>query len=210
MPIGRKANHQTHNFDETLIDGSRVRLKQTVFNVDDDYLHDLDRIASYFLACVFSAIHKRTVKRQSYANADTVAVARRGESLYFFANTLFSDTDRRPFEPVSKARREGGANAAFDTIFEALDEAGIDDIEDMSYVFKTSLLSNRAFHAEMKLVQYFYEKGMPIDGSYIGVSKPCCQTCAAKLDALGIGYAYWHAASGNVDWQPPSPQSRWY
>lgn len=51
---------------------------------------------------------------------------------------------------------------------------------------------NGRMHAEMQLVQELQHGGYPCRGRYIGVSKPCCDQCAAVLDNLGMNYLHRH------------------
>ena len=64
-------------------------------------------------------------------------------------------------------------------------------------------------HAEMKILDYFFEQGMLDDMGYIGISKPCCLACAAVLVVaqrahVPVDFKGTHGLTYNTGWVLPN------
>ena len=86
----------------------------------------------------------------------------------------------------------------------ALDSEGVEEKFEL-----LKLDDDHSLHAEMRLVNFFYNDKLRLAGDALGVSKPCCRDCASHLEALDIDYSYWH--DQNVGkWAPCKPEKKWW
>ncbi len=85
-------------------------------------------------------------------------------------------------------------------------ELAAEELGQITYAIVTRGTPN-AMHAEMQVLEEIRASGYTGDqikqlGLYMGVSKPCCRTCAEWLSFYNIGYAGWHD-SPVVNWEEP-------
>lgn len=193
MPNGRYAQDQM-----VPVQLGAVRLNRNVeYNLQWNNLNELDRIARFVLAIAYSGYYAgNDTYNQAYVAARTVAVARSRGALYIAANTLW---------------READVDAVTDRVSDALRGEGIGGLpgDRIVFVFNPRGDDDREFHAEMQLVEYLHARNLPFDGNEIGVSKPCCTTCANRLDRLRISYSYWHNQGVGV-WRDCGVHARWW
>lgn len=190
MPKGNYA--ATTTSQQTLGD---ITLKKVVdYNINISNLNFLDRVARYFLAIAYSSVYPGSDKyNQAYVAARTVAAALNGNKLYLAANELKGlglqrpKKDTRPIIIAVNELRKG-----FEGLIKEFASEGIGGITEVVFVANPFGDDNRTYHAEMQLVDLFYEGRMNFDGGIIGVSKPCCMQCALSLDKVDINYSYWH------------------
>ncbi len=187
-----------------------------VVNYDDlnyIYLNPLDRIARYYLAVAYSSVYRGNDNyNQAYIGARTVAVGICGGAIYITANTLHGlglQRQRgrqapRGLRIAVNEVRVGAQGLASELLAE-----GIRGINQIYFVTNPLGADDRTYHAEMQLVDYFYEEGLRFEGDMMGVSKPCCRYCAGSLENLGIEYSYWHDQNvGSV--VRCEPESSWW
>jgi hypothetical protein len=53
------------------------------------------------------------------------------------------------------------------------------------------------FHAEMQLLEFMIDEHILPDRGYMGVSKPCCNFCQERLNAVGVQFWTGHMIRGN-------------
>jgi hypothetical protein len=168
-------------------------------------LNDLDLIARFVLAIAHSgqwtaervaegtgrpaAEAARTAAReQHFVNQRTVAVARVRGTLYIAANMLWNDDVEdvgTTMTRVMLALRGEGIRGPF------------------QFVPNPNGSSDSVFHAEMQLLRYLARNGLPMPAE-MGVSKPCCPRCAARLDRIGVAHSAEHDQDpGPRRWEAP-------
>lgn len=204
MPHGRVAA----STKQTEILGTTTLRNVVVFDIDFTQLTALDRVARYILAAAYSSAYPGTdTYNQAYVAARTVAVALNGSSLYIAANSLWSLRSQSTLVRYRDLRLVGGS-----ALLEALREENIigTDEDNMFFLPNPYGDDDRDYHAEMQLVDYFYTQRLAFTTDSIGVSKPCCQLCAAALDRLGIRYSYWHSQPVGKTTKPCQPTEKWW
>lgn len=206
MPNGNYA--APTKFQQTL--GTVVLDNVVDYDINVFKLNFLDRVARYYLAIAYSSIYQGTdINKQARVAALTVAAAINGNTLYLAANGLRglglkrSKTDTRPMVIAVNELRKG-----FEGLRKELADEGITGITQVVFITNPHGDRNRTYHAEMQLVDHFFEERMQFDGGLIGASKPCCMHCANSLDKINVGYSYWHSENvGAVE--PCVPQEEW-
>lgn len=144
-------------------------------------LNVYDRIARFILALAYTHQAAPDFLPQQLIGMNTIAVAGNGGKLYLAANGI----DLKPSLPLVE------------------EELRAEEIEQEVVLLPN--LHGKDHHAEMQIIDHFAKEGMRLDDDTIGVSKPCCTSCAEKLESLGIAYSYWHDQkigawlSGGVD-----------
>lgn len=145
---------------------------------------------------------------------DTVAVAVVNKALYVTCNYKTRVVSTFGLTPTLSYRGFGFPGEKLDALYKALNrELQVEsEPEILKIVFlkpesvvvekgvEKSLDEMQAYpHAEMQLASYLQKVGKP---ERIGVSKECCQRCAAALDKLNVGYT-WKKDAYYENWAPP-------
>ena len=169
-----------------------------------DELNELDRVARYILAVGYSGQYGgHEAVRQSYINAHTIAVAQHGTELFVAVNTLF-------YAQQGKAPQENPNETIGRIKAELVNEGAHRYYSNIYFIDNPNGDTDRTFHAEMQLVDFFANNGWPFQHNMIGVSKPCCQKCAENLDKLNLGYSYWHGESVGDRYVNPKTTTQWW
>jgi hypothetical protein len=161
----------------------------------------LDRVAYQVLAVSYTGIYVDLPNVQRYIGQPCVAVAYCQGTMYIAANNLW-----RSLGPGPWPHAEIGANVGNQNVFALI----VHELRAEGVPSPIRLLQNpagendTAYHAELQLIDFVYDHlGGAFDGNLIGVSKPCCQTCANELLDLGVGLTDFHALPSNA--QRPGP-----
>jgi hypothetical protein len=181
-----------------------------VENIDWRNLNPLDRIARFILALGYSGTQAQG-KAQEYIGANTVAVAKPPDSnrLYVAHNSLWQMWHRERSQRAAFNR--GTVNAALSNVRQELQQEFRTQNLVIVWINKwQTFYTQRTYHAEMQLVDFFGDKRWRFEGDIIGTSKACCRKCAEALDRLGIRYSYWHERRVDENWRPPRYQRRWW
>lgn len=164
-------------------------LKRSRGRCDDDksydsirisHLNDLDIIASYLLAKLYSVQCSPSSDSQKLIQMNCVAVAVIGDKWFVASNGIPLVSSESIKYKINEIRSPSIYHT--DNI-KICDESG-------------------KHHAEMKILSEVKKLGLPIENVYIGVSKPCCKCCAGELDKVNAYYADWHSDPIS-DWVPP-------
>jgi hypothetical protein len=144
-------------------------------------LDTLDKAASYLLAMNWSWRKSQTSVSQKLIQMDCVAVAIVNNE-WLIAQNSHGLTDYDVAQMATELGRE------------------------ITYAIVTRGTPNQ-MHAEMQVLEEIRASGYTNEQIqqlkvYMGVSKPCCRTCAEWLSHYNIGYANWHD-SPVVNWEQP-------
>ncbi|HEY4371416.1 MAG TPA: hypothetical protein VGN52_05810 [Burkholderiales bacterium] len=170
--------------------GATITTPVVYENITPEGLNYYDRVARLMLAITHTApgdnaISPTDMLGQQMIGAPTVAVAECGGTLYVTTNKIA--------EFQHKLVKGALEREDVDAKIEVLPDPKSD-----------------SYHAEMQLVDYFSHKGIRLEGDTMGVSKPCCKSCADRLEALSIDYSYWHGQNVGKDWKPCTPKEKWW
>ncbi|MHC8371712.1 hypothetical protein ACYZT2_13090 [Pseudomonas sp. MDT1-85] len=192
-----------------------------------DELNPLDRIARFIMAVAHSANYAATDREQGFIGQRTLAVALSKGTLYVAQNNVlttrhFSDSSSSSKNPKPTFTAQVPELQDYLTSLVNMElewEYAIPG-EEIHLPVPDSLFSTVAwvfyggpedtsFHAEMQLVNFLHSQGLPFDKNQIGVSKPCCSSCASRLTQLGIDYSYFHTQRA-LPWIDPGVHARWW
>lgn len=140
--------------------------------------------------------HEGWVVGQSLTGPKTFAVAVCGSVLYVAHNAALESI--REVEPSEAEQTQIKA-----IVLDTLRVDGYHKVTDVVFFNLASKNNKTAFHAEMQLLSYFQANKLTIDGSVIGVSKPCCNFCANQLRAMGIVFSLEAVGDALGQWKIP-------
>lgn len=147
----------------------------------------LDKVAYGVLAISYSGVYVDDPGVQRYIGQPCVAAAFYQGYLMIAANNVWRTNGPGIDYAESENDDNVGNNNVFQLIVQYLRSDGIN--EPICILGNPLGESDTTYHAELQLFDY---SGGQFQGNVIGVSKPCCQTCANELHNAGIGITDFH------------------
>lgn len=179
---------------------------------------ELDLVASWILATVWSGTNAQGKQAQNNIGLRTVAVVRLNTGgLVVASNATSFDPYQIPFNPNSKAVKSTpnfhyalSGYKQGDVVFDpqAQVRAVLGEIYATVDFPPECCGTGFSFHAEMALLQHMSKHNLHPSPKFIGVSKPCCRFCRAVLKGAGMDHSFYHM-DAVASWDEPVIAPNW-